>query len=90
MRALRFPIDPRMLPPAKVARRLGLTPAEFATKRGELETAGFPCPDAVLGNYSLEAVDKWIDRRSGLTPANDAVSDPSVAAERIRTRAWAK
>lgn len=87
---IRFPIDPRMIAPEKVARRLGVTTAVFAEKRAALENNGFPKPDPVLGNYSLQAVDSWIDARAGLTPAGGLVSDPAVIEQRIRTRAWAR
>lgn len=87
---LRFPIDPRMVPPEKVARRLGVTIAAFGEKRPALEAHGFPKPDAVLGNYSLEAVDRWIDVQAGLTPAGGLVSDPTLIEGRIRAKAWAR
>lgn len=86
---VRFPIEPRLIPPEKAARRLGLTKAEFDAKRDELEAAGFPAADPLLGNYSLQAVDNWIDARSGLTPKGGLVSDPSVIFGRIRAKAWA-
>lgn len=87
---IRFPIDPRMVPPEKVARRLGVSAATFRDKRAELEANGFPKPDPVLGNYCLDAVDRWIDARAGLTPAGVAVSDPAQIMERVRKKAWAK
>ncbi|MEQ1938584.1 hypothetical protein ABMA46_10040 [Mesorhizobium sp. CN5-321] len=88
--ALRFPIDPRMVPVEKVARRLGVTVARFGEIREALEANGFPHPDPIIGNYCLQAVDAWVDARSGLTKAGTAVSDPSIALERIRQRAWAR
>lgn len=66
--SIRFPIDPRMVPPEKAARRLGVTMVVFREKLHDLEAAGFPKPDAVLGNYCLQAVDRWIDARSGCRP----------------------
>jgi hypothetical protein len=89
-RPLRFPIDPRLIPPSKVARRLGISEAVFEQKRPALTSAGFPEPDPLLGNYSLEAVDKWIDHLAGLTRHGEAVSDPSIIRERIRQRGWAR
>lgn len=87
---IRFPVDPRMVPPEKVARRLGVTLAAFDAKRLDLEREGFPKPDGVLGTYCLEAVDKWIDRRAGLMPANGPVSDPALVLEMAGQRAWRK
>lgn len=86
---LRFPVDPRMVPVEKVARRLGIGPAEFTEKRAQLEAAGFPAPEPILGTWCLDAVDRWIDARAGLTKPGAAVSDPSIAMERIRRQAWA-
>src|SRR5690606_601514 len=88
--AVRFPVQPRLIDQAKVARRLGVTEAVFLDRLPELLRADFPRPDAVLGTYCLEAVDKWIDARAGLTVSGGLVSDPSVIAERIKRRAWGK
>lgn len=88
--SVRFPIQPRMVGPEKVARRLGVTLAIFDRKREELERAGFPKADSVLGTYSLEAVDKWIDARSGLTPGDDPASAQAAMLRSVRERAWAK
>jgi hypothetical protein len=79
-----------MVAPEKVARRLGVTAAVFAAKRAELEAAGFPKPDLVLGNYCLEAVDKWIDVQGGLTGADDPVSAQAAMLRAVREKAWAK
>ncbi|TIR23970.1 MAG: hypothetical protein E5X34_13015 [Mesorhizobium sp.] len=87
---IRFVIDPRMVPPEKIARRLGVTPAVFEAKRAELEGTGFPKPDRVLGNYCLEAVDKWIDAQVGLTRADDPASAQAAMLAAVRGKAWAK
>ncbi len=87
---IRFPVQPRMVPPEKAARRLGVTMAVFREKQEQLEAQGFPKPDAILGTYCLQAVDNWIDRRAGLRPAGGTMSDPSVAMERIQSQAWAR
>lgn len=58
-------MTPRMVSMKKIARRLGVTPSVFAEKRAELEAAGFPKPEPILQTYLLEAVDRWIDRRTG-------------------------
>lgn len=87
---IRFPIQPRMIGSEKVARRLGVTLAAFTEKRPELERQGFPKQDPVLGTYCLEAVDRWIDRRAGLTPVGAPVSDPAMVLEMAGSRAWRK
>ena len=88
--SVRFPIQPRMVPPEKVARRLGVTPVVFAEKRQALENSGFPQPEPVLGNYCLEAVDKWIDLKAGLTRADDPASAQAAMLRAVREKAWAK
>lgn len=87
---VRFPIDPRMIPPEKVARRLGVTLAIFSERRADLEADGFPKPDRILGNYCLEAVDRWIDHRSGLIREDDPVSAQTAMLRAVRERVWAK
>ena len=87
---VRYPVDPRMVPREKVARRLGVSFVVFNDKLAQLEAAGFPTPDPILGNYCLQAVDRWIDARSGLSSPAEAVSDPSIAMERIRAGAWGR
>lgn len=87
---IRFPIEPRLIPPAKVARRLGLTPSTFATKLPELVAAGFPQADPLLGNYCLQAVDDWITARAGLSAANDSGSAQSEMLRAVRSKAWAR
>lgn len=89
MSGLRFPINPRLVPPAKVARRLGLSPAAFAELLPRLIAAGFPRPDPVIGNWCLEAVDRWIDDRAGLTRDHDPASAQSAMLRAVRERAWA-
>lgn len=87
---VRFVVEPRMVPPDKVARRLGVTPTVFAEKLPALLASGFPKPDAILGNYCLEAVDRWIDAEAGLTRLADPGSAQSDMMRAVRDRAWAK
>ena len=87
---IRFPIDPRLVPPIKVARRLGVTLATFVERLPDLQEAGFPRPDPLLGNYCLEAVDKWIDQRARLIREDDPVSAQTAMLRAVRERAWAK
>jgi hypothetical protein len=69
---VRFRVDPRGVPPAKAARRLGLTPAAFEAKAVELHARGFPRPDPTTGNYDLVAIDAWMDRQHPLLLATVA------------------
>ena len=82
---MRFRIEPRDVPAASAARRLGLTEAEFDKRLPTLFARGFPSPDPTTGNFDLRAIDAWQDRRSGLggvtTPiARDAAA---VVTERL-------
>jgi len=88
--SVRFPLDPRLIPPEKVARRLGVTPAVFAAKLDELRAQGFPQPDPVLGNWCLDAVDRWIDERAGLVREGDPLSAQAAMRRAVRERAWAR
>lgn len=88
--SIRFPVQPRMVGPEKIARRLGVTLAAFHEKRHELEQNGFPKPDGVLGTYCLEAVDRWIDKRAGLHREDDPMSAQAAMLRSVRERAWAK
>jgi hypothetical protein len=75
--SVRFPVQPRLVPADKAARRLHVTPAEFDAKLPELLRLGFPAPCPVLGNFDLVAIDAWCDRVAGLVGAA-----PAPAAER--------
>lgn len=86
--SIRFPIDPRMVPADKVARRLGVTLASFEAKRAALEAQGFPRPDPVLDTWCLRAVDNWIDARAGLLPATGPVTDPATVLHLAGGKAW--
>jgi hypothetical protein len=65
-----------MVPPAKAARRLGLTLSEFSGKLPALERAGLPRANPITGFYDLKAMDLWMDRASGLLPSSSDESDP--------------
>jgi hypothetical protein len=72
---IRHRVDPRDVPPSKAARRLHLTLSDFNAKLPELWARGFPNPDPTTGNYSLPAIDRWMDARDGLTAPNLAPDD---------------
>lgn len=73
-----------MIGPEKVARRLGVTLAVFNEKLPELLRNGFPRCEPILGVYSLEAVDRWIDQQYGLTAGPPKID----IQERLRSIDW--
>lgn len=50
----------------QVANYLGHGEQWFADRRADLERAGFPRRDDLLGGWDREAIDAWLDERSGL------------------------
>jgi hypothetical protein len=60
---MRFHVDPRDVPPAVAARRLGKTFAEFNAALPDLVARGFPQADPTTGNFDLAAIDRWCDAR---------------------------
>jgi len=91
--SIRFAVDPRDIPSFKVARRLGLSEAEFNQVKDRLFARHFPRPDPDTGLYDLKAVDYWMDKRSGLAEVESA-HDSSVGfnerLERLRGTARKK
>ena len=81
--ALRFPVEPRLVPAAKAARRVGLHVDEFLAKIGALCKAGFPPAEPVTGNFDLKAIDAWLDRRAGLQAAQQLADNDRVIRERL-------
>jgi hypothetical protein len=67
--SVRFPLRPRLVPPAKVARWLFLSVDDFRTLLPKLRLEGFPAPCPVTGHYDLLALEAWQDKRSGLAGA---------------------
>jgi hypothetical protein len=67
--AIRFSVEPRDVPLAAAARRLGLGETDFRCRLPDLLARGFPPPDLTTGNFDLKAIDAWMDRRSGLGPS---------------------
>lgn len=81
---MRFRVDPRDVPADKAARRLHLSPAEFARALPSLLDRGFPCPDPTTGMYDLKAIDEWMDRRhAGLTGPAAPRNSEALALARI-------
>jgi len=81
--AVRFPVDPRDVPPGKAARRLHLTRAEFDALLPALIDRGFPRPDPTTGNFDLVAIDRWMDSRSDLTSATEKRNGRELLRNRI-------
>lgn len=81
--AIRFPVEPRDVPPEKAARRLHLSLPEFEIARARLERRGFPAPDPDTGMYDLKAIDAWMDARHHLTAPREARDARGVALDRI-------
>lgn len=81
---LRYQVQPRMVRLDKAARRLGLTPAEFREKLPTLIARGMPPACDVTGHYDLDAINAWLDRRSGLAKSKPVARDASdVFEERL-------
>lgn len=87
---VRFPIDPRMIPASKVARRLGLTLRDFEGKLPMLIESGFPAADPILGTYCLQAVDRWIDERTGLNQTGAPLSPAAEMKRKLADGSWLK
>jgi hypothetical protein len=81
--AIRYRVEPLDVPPAKAARRLHLTLAEFRQKLTQLEGRGFPRPDPTTGNYYLPAINQWMAARAALTATAGAQNDKDLINERI-------
>lgn len=64
--SVRYVVQPRLVPVAKAARRLHLSPTEFEAKRAALHSHGFPLPCPVVEHFDLVAIDAWLDRMSGV------------------------
>lgn len=75
--AIRFKVQPRLVPAVVAARRLGLTCDDFLAKLPELRREGFPAAIPVTENFDLVAIDVWLDRRAGIA-ARDAKADAAA------------
>jgi hypothetical protein len=81
--SLRCRVDPRDVPAAKAARKIGLTLVEFDRVKAELFARGFPTPDPTTGLYDLKAIEVWRDVRSGLA---EPLTASSQGGQRSRHR----
>ncbi len=62
----KFAPEPRILNGYQVACRLNKSEVWFGQKRRQLEQMGFPRQDEFLGGWDADAIERWIDERSGL------------------------
>jgi len=81
--SIRFPVEPRYVPPVKAARRLHLTASEFTAKLEALQDDGFPAPCPITGHFDLKAIDSWMDARAGMSTQQPGSSAPNVVMERL-------
>ncbi|TPK18039.1 hypothetical protein [Mesorhizobium sp. B2-5-7] len=84
--AVRFVVNPRLVPLAKAARRLHLTPAEFEAKLTAFHRHGFPLPRPLTGHYDLVAMDVWLDRMHGVSYDENRPTCPTGAASLVDAR----
>ena len=62
-------LDPLFADEAEIARRLGITSAEWTATAIVLERHGLPAKDALFGRRYWPAVRAFLDHRAGLTGA---------------------
>lgn len=58
--------DSRFWSESQTASRLGRSVEWLKQHMGELVRAGLPAKDPIVGLYSRERVEAWIDRRAGI------------------------
>ncbi len=81
---IRFKVEPKDIPPAMAARRLGLDAERFAELLPQLMSRGFPPSDPDTGNFDLDAIDAWrAARHRSLLPSQQ---EPSHAPGLVRAR----
>ncbi|HMF06066.1 MAG TPA: hypothetical protein VKE72_03515 [Methylocella sp.] len=85
---MRFRVQPRDVPRDVIARRLGLSEAQFESCYANLIARGFPGPDPDTGNFDMHAVERWCDARhphlfGGVDAQMQARDASTVAKDRI-------
>ena len=87
MTRVSFRVEPRDVPAAIAARRLGMSEAQFREMLPNLIARAFPQPDPDTQHFDLVAIDKWCDARHphlfGGTVAMKALDASTVVRERI-------
>lgn len=76
---MRFKVHARDVPVEAAARRLGLTCNAFGEMLNDLLARGFPAPDPTTGHYDLNAIEVWMDKRSGLLAGRNATARDAAA-----------
>lgn len=61
-----FTPSPQVWNAYQVAAFLNISEETFRTRRPMLEAAGFPRYDTVMAGWYSGAIERWMDRRSGL------------------------
>lgn len=62
----RKPKDARVIDASEIADLFGKTKSWFYRKRRQLEEAGFPLKDTLLGGWLYSLVDAWFTARGGV------------------------
>ena len=76
----KFTPTPRILSDFQTACRINRSESWFGRNRPRLEAEGFPRFDPLLGGTDGDAIDAWLDQRSGLaTVREEQLSDPGLA-----------
>lgn len=75
-----LPIEARLMTTDQVAGYLGCEEVDMGELLPQLYNLGFPHPLPVLDRWDVQAVDKWLDRKSGINPDPEPplVADPIV------------
>ena len=76
--------DPRTWNEFQVAARLNRGLEWFRQHRVELERAGFPMKDKLLGGWDSKAIERWMDARSGLDLPESLAESQALQALRAR------
>lgn len=67
---------PRIWNESQINVRMGKGGNWFHDHRAELEAMGFPAYDEFLGGWDADAIELWLDKRSGIISAdNENVDD---------------
>lgn len=75
----------QVLDATSVAALFGRSASWFRMKREDLEAAGFPKKDPLLGGWLAAAVQAWLDQRAGAVVPSPAMSPEDLLLERAKT-----
>ncbi len=65
---------------------LGVTESKFVQNLPALQARGFPTPHPILGTFDIDAVNRWLDKESGLV----ATLADLGSRHREKVREWGK